>query len=103
MAKAGLPEAQSPEGVIRAPAGKTPVTDAGPCREVSRYLRQSSGVQERCPVGALRCTVLGSIDQLARAHGRRLRLAVLPAAAAATVFTVVGKGLEAYAKVSLKK
>jgi hypothetical protein len=56
MAKAGLPEAQSPEGVIRAPAGKTPVTGAGPCREVSRYLRQSSGVQERCPVGALKET-----------------------------------------------
>ena len=37
--------------------------------------------------------MLGSIDQLARAHGRRLRLAVLPVAAAATVFTVVGKGL----------
>ncbi len=33
------------------------------------------------------------IDQLARAHGRRLRLAVLPVAAAATIFTVVGKGL----------
>lgn len=37
--------------------------------------------------------MLGSLDQLARAHSRRLRLAVLPIAAAATVITVVGKGL----------
>lgn len=36
---------------------------------------------------------LASIDRLAAAHGRRLRLAVLPVAVAATVLTVVGKGL----------
>jgi len=36
------------------PAGKTPVTGAGPCRGVSMYSRQSSRAQERCPVGALK-------------------------------------------------
>ena len=30
MAKAGLPESQSPEGAIRSPAGKTPETGAAP-------------------------------------------------------------------------
>jgi hypothetical protein len=37
--------------------------------------------------------MFGTIDGLARAQGRRLRVAVLPVAAAATIFSVVGKGL----------
>jgi hypothetical protein len=44
MAKAGLPEVQSPEGAIRTPAGKTPVTGASPCGRVHMYLPQSFGV-----------------------------------------------------------
>jgi hypothetical protein len=56
MAKAGLPEAQSPEGANATPAGKTPVTGAGPCGRVTRYLPESSGAQERCPVGTLKET-----------------------------------------------
>jgi hypothetical protein len=31
IAKAGLPEAQSPEGVNATPTGKTPETGTGPC------------------------------------------------------------------------
>ena len=38
MAKAGLPEAQSPEGANATPAGKMPETGAGPCGRVARYL-----------------------------------------------------------------
>ena len=56
MAKAGLPEAQSPEGANATPAGKTPVTGAGPCGRVTRYLPQSSGARERCPVRAFKET-----------------------------------------------
>jgi hypothetical protein len=54
MVKAGLPEAQSPEGATSTPAGKTPVTGAGPFRRVIRDLRESSGVLERCPVRAFK-------------------------------------------------
>jgi hypothetical protein len=43
MAKAGLPEAQSPGGAIRTPAGKMPETGAAPCGRVHRYLPQPPG------------------------------------------------------------
>ncbi len=36
------------------PAGKTHETGTGPCRRVMKYLRQSSGVQERRPVRTLK-------------------------------------------------
>jgi hypothetical protein len=35
MAKAGLPEPQSPEGENEPPAGKTPETGASPCGRMS--------------------------------------------------------------------
>jgi hypothetical protein len=38
MAKAGLPESQSPEGASATPAGKTPGTGAGPYGRVIAYL-----------------------------------------------------------------
>jgi len=38
LVKAGLPEAQSPEGANATPAGKMPETGAGPCGRVARYL-----------------------------------------------------------------
>src|SRR6187401_3392393 len=56
MAKAGLPEAQSPEGANVTPTGKTPETGTGPCCRVITNLRYSSGVLERCPVWALKET-----------------------------------------------
>jgi len=56
MAKAGLPEAQSPEGANVTPTGKTPETGTGPCCRVITNLRYSSGVLERCPVRALKET-----------------------------------------------
>jgi len=34
MAKAGLPESQSPEGANGTPTGKTPGTGTGPCGRV---------------------------------------------------------------------
>jgi hypothetical protein len=37
--------------------------------------------------------MLGTIDKLTLAHRRPLRLAVVPVAAAATVFSIIGKGL----------
>jgi len=43
MAKAGLPEVQSPEGAIRTPAGKMPETGAALCGRVHRYLTQPPG------------------------------------------------------------
>jgi hypothetical protein len=54
MAKAGLPESQSPEGKELVPAGKTSDTGAGPCGRLALSLLQPSGVQERCPVRALK-------------------------------------------------
>jgi len=48
MAKAGLPEVQSPEGAIRTPAGKTPVTGAAPAagrRCACRNPRERSDAQ----------------------------------------------------------
>ena len=56
MAKAGLPEAQSPEGANVTPAGKTPETGTGPCGRVTTNLPQSSGALERCPVRVLKET-----------------------------------------------
>jgi hypothetical protein len=56
MVKAGLPESQSPEGANATPTGKVHETGAGPCVGVTRYLPQSSGVQERCPVRAFKET-----------------------------------------------
>jgi hypothetical protein len=38
MAKAGLPESQSPEGVWKPPAGKTPETGTGPYGRVEENL-----------------------------------------------------------------
>jgi hypothetical protein len=56
MAKAGLPESQSPEGASKRPPEKMPVTGAGPCGEMIGRSPQSSGAQERCPVGAFKET-----------------------------------------------
>src|SRR6266702_4492804 len=56
MAKAGLPESQSPEGATWSPAGKTPETGAGPCGEMIMCSLQSFGAQERCPVRAFKET-----------------------------------------------
>ena len=56
MAKAGLPESQSPEGANATPAGKTPETGTGPCGRVTTNLLQSSGALERCPVRVLKET-----------------------------------------------
>ena len=56
LVKAGLPEAQSSEGANATPTGKMPETGAGLCGRVTRYLPQSSGVQERCPVRAFKET-----------------------------------------------
>ena len=39
-----------------APAGKTPETGAGPCGRLALRLPHTSGVQERCPVRALKET-----------------------------------------------
>jgi len=36
------------------PAGKTPVTGAGPCGAIASGALQSSGAQERCPVRAFK-------------------------------------------------
>ena len=53
MAKAGLPESQSPEDASPS-AGKTPETGAGPYAGSLQTCRRFSGVQERCPVRALK-------------------------------------------------
>ena len=39
-----------------APAGKTPETGTGPCGGIAISPLQSSGAQERCPVGAFKET-----------------------------------------------
>ncbi len=44
MAKAELPEAQSPEGASHTPTGKTPVTGASPCSKFQMCLPQPFGV-----------------------------------------------------------
>ena len=45
MAKAGLPEAQSPEGAKCAPAGKTPETGAAPCAGMNLRSGATSGAR----------------------------------------------------------
>jgi hypothetical protein len=54
MAKAGLPESQSPEGGRSAPIGKTPVTDAGPCGGFVGGCRNPLGCRSDALSGYLR-------------------------------------------------
>ena len=54
--KVGLPEAWSPEGGIWRLPERRLKTGTGPCGGIAISPLQSSGAQERCPVGAFKET-----------------------------------------------